>query len=100
MIPNEAVEAAADAINVYGAKYVGVLDPVPLKDMSLPDREYALGEARAALEAAAPYIKAQAIDKAVEDAEGLGMTEIPVHALRFRADCYRNIGANLYGRKG
>ena len=50
-----------------------------------------------AIAAAAPYIKAQAIDKAADDAEGLGMEEIPVHSLRFRAECYRNIGANLYG---
>lgn len=53
--PDEAVEAAADAINRYAAKYVGG-GTVPLKDMSLLDREYALGEARAALEAAAPFI--------------------------------------------
>lgn len=52
-----------------------------------------------AIAAAAPYIKAQAIDKALEDAEGLGMEEIPLHSLRFRADCYRNIGTNLYGGK-
>ena len=49
-----------------------------------------------AIAAAAPYIKAQAIDKAADDADGLGMGEIPVHSLRFRAECYRNIGANLY----
>jgi hypothetical protein len=56
MMPDEAVEAAAEAINEFAARYVGVLDPVPLKDMSLLDRERARGEARAALEAAAPYI--------------------------------------------
>jgi hypothetical protein len=50
-----------------------------------------------AIAAAAPYIKAQAIDKAVEDAEGLNMEEVPIHSLRFRAECCRNIGANLYG---
>jgi len=55
-----------------------------------------LENARRALEAAAPYIKAQAIDAAADDADGLGMEEIPVHSLRFRAECYRNIGANLY----
>jgi hypothetical protein len=52
-----------------------------------------------AIAASAPYIKAQAIDKAVEDAEGLGMDQVPVHSLRFRADCYRNLGDNLYGGK-
>lgn len=55
-VPQEAIEAAAEAINKFAAKYVGVLDPVPLKDMNLLDREHALGEARAALEAAAPYM--------------------------------------------
>jgi len=57
----------------------------------------ALEAARTALEVAAPYIKAQAIDAAADDADGLGMEEVPVHSLRFRAECYRNIGANLYG---
>jgi hypothetical protein len=47
---------------------------------------------RAALEAAAPHIKAQAIEKAADDAEGLGMEEIPVHSLRHRANCYREYG--------
>jgi hypothetical protein len=50
-----------------------------------------------AIAAAAPYIKAQAIDTAADSADELGMGEIPVHSLRFRAECYRNIGANLYG---
>lgn len=71
MIPDEAVEAAAEAINMFAAKYVGVLDPVPLNDMSWLDREHALGEARAALEAAAPYLRADAWDEGFEGAQGV-----------------------------
>lgn len=79
MIPDEAIEAAAEAL-------VG---------STLGDRRGITWEeffeaARGAIAAAAPYIKAQALDKAVEDAEGLGMTEIPTRSLRFRADCYRS----------
>lgn len=63
-IPDEAIEAAAEAINIFAAKYVGVLDPVPLNDMSRLDREHALGEAKAALEAAAPILLAHEADRA------------------------------------
>ncbi|QDG65800.1 hypothetical protein NIBR502772_05865 [Pseudarthrobacter sp. NIBRBAC000502772] len=92
MIPKQAIIAAREAMR----------EVTPPPGVSKADwlAEYgSVALIAGAIAAAAPYIKAQAIDKAVEDAEGLGMEEVPVHSLRFRADCYRNIGANLYGGK-
>jgi len=93
MIPKQAILAAREAMR----------EVTPPPGVSKSDwlEEYgSVALIAGAIAAAAPYIKAQAIDKAVEDAEGLGMEEVPLHSLRFRADCYRNIGANLYGGKG
>jgi hypothetical protein len=80
VIPDEAVHAARVKLEDVLGGWFDDLDAI-----------------RQILGAAAPYIKAQAIDKAADDADGLGMEEVPVHSLRFRAECYRNIGANLYG---
>jgi hypothetical protein len=91
-IPEEAMAAAS-----YAMREVTPPPGVDHADWIKEHGPFAL--LAGAIAAAAPYIKAQAIDKAVEDAEGLGMAEIPLHSLRFRADCYRNIGANLYGGK-
>lgn len=91
-IPPEAVEAAKEAIRE--------VTPPPgwtKADWLAEHGSFAL--IAGAIAAAAPHIKAQAIDKAADDADGLGMEEIPVHSLRFRAECYRNIGTNLYGGK-
>lgn len=89
MIPKQAIIAAREAMR----------EVTPPPGVSKADwlEEYgSVALIAGAIAAAAPYIKAQAMDKAVEDAEGLGMEEIPVHSLRFRAECYRNIGTNLY----
>lgn len=89
MIPKQAILAAREAMRE--------VTPPPGVSKAEWLAEYgSVALIAGAIAAAAPYIKAQAIDKAVEDAEGLGMEEIPVHSLRFRAECYRNIGANLY----
>ena len=100
MIPDEAVEAAARAMTpkAWGPQVwqLAAHGESPSAARNRVQKE-ALEAARNALEVAAPYIKAQAIDKAADDADGLGMEEIPIHSLRFRAECYRNIGANLYG---
>ena len=92
MISDDAIEAAKEAM-----REVTPPPGVSKSEWLAEHGEFAL--ITGAIAAAAPYIKAQAIDKAVEDAEGLGMAEIPVHSLRFRADCYRNIGTNLHGGK-
>ena len=92
MIPDEAFEAAKEAM-----REVTPPPGVTKADWLAEHGDFAL--IAGAIAAAAPHIKAQAMDKAVEDAEGLGMAEIPVHSLRFRAHCYRNIGDNLYGGK-
>ena len=98
-IPDEAVEAAARAMSpaVWGPQVwqFTMSGETPTAARTRVQKE-SLENARRALEVAAPYIKAQAIDAAADDADGLGMEEIPVHSLRFRAECYRNIGANLY----
>ena len=94
MISDEAIEAAAEAINKFAAKYVGVLDPVPLNDMSWLDREHALGEARAALEAAAPFIAAATLDEAADRAEERELDHITPRALRRRAKSYRPTSAD------
>ena len=78
MIPDEAVQAARVKLEDVLGGWFDDLDAI-----------------RQILEAAAPYIKAQAIDKAADDADGLGMEEIPAHSLRFRAECYRN-GAGIW----
>jgi hypothetical protein len=53
-IPDEAVEAAANAISeASGMRFDGFWSHV--EDLEPEDREYALKEARAALEAASPY---------------------------------------------
>ena len=58
-ISNEAVEAAANAISeCSGMRFDGFWSRV--EDLEPEDREYALTEARAALEAAAPIIRAEA----------------------------------------
>ena len=90
MIPNEAMAAAKEAM-----REVTPPPGVSKADWLAEHGSFAL--IAGAIAAAAPYIKAQAMDKAADDADGLGMGEIPVHSLRFRAECYRNIGTNLYG---
>ena len=89
-IPNEAIEAAKEAM-----REVTPPPGVSKADWLAEHGDFAL--IAGAMAAAAPYIKAQAIDKACDDADGLGMGEILVPSLRFRAECYRNIGDNLYG---
>lgn len=97
-IPALAVEAAARAMSpaVWGPQVwrFAADGETPTAARDRVQKE-ALEAARKALEVAAPYIKAQAIDAAADDADGLCMGEIPVHSLRFRAECYRNIGDNL-----
>ena len=99
-LPAKAVEAAARQISpaAWGPQVwqLAAHGESPSAARNRVQKE-ALEAARTALEVAAPYIKAQAIDAAADDADGLGMEEVPVHSLRFRAECYRNIGANLYG---
>lgn len=90
MIPEQAITAAKEAMRE-------VTPPPGASKAEWLDEHGSFALIAGAIAAAAPYIKAQAIDKAADDAEGLGMEEIPVHSLRFRAECYRNIGANLYG---
>lgn len=61
MIPEEAIEAAADAISESsGMRFDGFWSRI--EDLEPEDREYALAEARTALEAAAPFIRAQAME--------------------------------------
>ncbi|MDF9748607.1 hypothetical protein [Arthrobacter sp. ES3-54] len=56
-IPDEAVEAAANAISeASGMRFDGFWSRV--EDLEPEDREYALAEARAALEAAAQHMGA------------------------------------------
>lgn len=90
MIPEQAITAAKEAM-----REVTPPPGVSKADWLAEYGDFAL--IAGAIAAAAPHIKAQAIDKAVDDADGLGMEKIPVHSLRFRAECYRNIGTNLYG---
>jgi hypothetical protein len=62
VVPEEAVEAAANAISeCSGMRFDGFWSRV--EDLEPEDREYALTEARAALEAAAPFIAAKAWDE-------------------------------------
>lgn len=62
-INDEAVEAAANAISeCSGMRFDGFWSRV--EDLEPEDREYALMEARAALEAAARHIRAQTWDEA------------------------------------
>ena len=62
-IPSEAVEAAANAISeCSGLRFDGFWSRI--EDLEPEDREYALMEARAALEAAAPYLLAKVWDSA------------------------------------
>jgi hypothetical protein len=90
-ISDEAVEAGKlGLLRYYGCTEL----PTDVEDDDLHEGGKLVAEI---LAAAAPHLKAQAIDKACDDADGLGMGEILVPALRFRAECYRNIGANLYG---
>ena len=70
VIPAEAIEAAANAISESsGMRFDGFWSRV--EDLEPEDREYALREARAALEAAAPYMMAEvwqsAYDQGVDD---------------------------------
>lgn len=90
MIPEQAIIAAKEAMR----------EVTPPPGVSKADwlAEYgSVALIAGAIAAAAPYLKADAMDKAADDADGLGMEEIPVHSIRFRAHCYRNIGDNLYG---
>jgi hypothetical protein len=65
MIPEQAIEAAANAISQSsGMRFDGFWSRV--EDLEPEDREYALAEARAALVAAAPFIRAQALEYAAE----------------------------------
>ena len=91
-IPDEAMAAAKEAMRE-------VTPPPGVSKAEWLAEHGSFALIAGAIAAAAPYIKAQAIDKAADDADGLGMGEIPVHSLRFRAECYRNMGANLYGRQ-
>lgn len=77
-IPDEVVEAAAEAL-------VGST----LGDRAGIKWEEFFEASRLALNAAAPNLMAAALDKAADDADGLGMAEIPLHSLRHRASCYR-----------
>jgi hypothetical protein len=62
MIPEQAVEAAANAISeCSGMRFDGFWSRID--DLEPEDREHAVKEARAALEAAAPYLWAQALDE-------------------------------------
>lgn len=64
-IPDEAIEAAANAISeCSGMRFDGFWSRI--EDLEPEDREYALTEARAAIEAAAPHIAAQALRDASE----------------------------------
>jgi hypothetical protein len=90
VIPCEAIEAAKDAM-----REITPPPGVTKANWLAEHGDFAL--IAGAIAAAAPYIKAQAIDKAADDADGLGMGEILVPSLRFRAECYRNIGDNPYG---
>lgn len=81
MIPKQAILAAKEAMR----------EVTPPPGVSKADwlAEYgSFALIAGAIAAAAPYIKEQALYKAAADAEGLGMSEIPVNALRHRADCY------------
>jgi hypothetical protein len=81
MIPKQAIIAAREAMR----------EVTPPPGVSKADwlEEYgAVALIAGAIAAAAPHIKAEALYKAAEDAEGLGMSEIPVNDLRHRADCY------------
>lgn len=69
-IPNEAIEAAANAISkCSGMRFDGFWSRI--EDLEPEDREYALKEARAALESAAPHMLAavwqSAYDQGVDD---------------------------------
>ena len=88
-IPTEAIIAAKEAM-----REVTPPPGVNKADWLAEHGDFAL--IAGAIAAAAPHIKAEAMDKAADDADGLGMVEVPVHSLRFRAECYRNIAANLY----
>jgi hypothetical protein len=44
-----------------------------------------------AVAAAAPYLMALGLDRAADDAERIGLAEIPVHSLRHRANCHRSM---------
>jgi hypothetical protein len=92
MIPEQAITAAKEAL-----REVTPPPGVSKADWLAEHGDFAL--IAGAIAAAAPYLKAEAMDKAADDADGLGMAEIPVHSIRFRAHCYRNIGDNLYGGK-
>lgn len=81
VIPDEAIEAAKEAM-----REVTPPPGVSKADWLAEYGDFAL--IAGAIAAAAPHIKAQALYKAAADAEGLGMGEIPVNALRHRADCY------------
>lgn len=64
-ISDKAVEAAANEISKSsGMRFDGFWSRI--EDLEPEDREYALAESRAALEAAAPYLMAQAWEEGVE----------------------------------
>lgn len=84
VIPASAIEAAKEAM-----REVTPPPGVSKADWLAEHGDFAL--IAGAIAAAAPHIKAQAIDKAADDADGLGMGEIPVHTLRHRAYCYRDM---------
>lgn len=75
-IPEDAIEAAANAISeCSGMRFDGFWSRV--EDLEPEDREYALTEARAALEAAAPHMFA-AIAKLAESWEARGEHDMKV----------------------
>jgi hypothetical protein len=81
MIPKQAIIAAREAMRE-------VTPPPGVTKADWLEEYGAVALIAGAIAAAAPHIKAEALYKAAEDAEGLGMSEIPVNALRHRADCY------------
>lgn len=87
-VPDEAVEAAAMVL-WYAEKYAD-WGKVPQCR-----KEPFLNEARAALEAAAPFIAAQALEDAAEELTGKRLLNKPFHEyypewLRRKADTYRS----------
>lgn len=83
MIPGEAFEAAKEAM-----REVTPPPGITKADWLAEHGDFAL--IAGAIAAAAPLIKAAALDKAADDAEGLGLPEVPVHSLRYGAFYYKD----------
>jgi len=81
--PNRSQEESWSVIDHRAGRFLG-------KTVAIRLLRARAATAIAALEAAEPFIKAQALDTAADDADALGMEDIPVHALRNRANRYRN----------